>query len=75
MMKPYKQVDEGWAWVCLVACLIANMLNHILTFGCSVILIALLNKYQESVALTAMVGSVFTGTMCFSGIIVHILQF
>ncbi|OWF43201.1 monocarboxylate transporter 12-like [Mizuhopecten yessoensis] len=60
-MDQFRDVDGGWAWVAMAACFVGNVLNGFLNYSVGIFHVALLEEFQEDVATTAIVGSVYAG--------------
>ena len=63
-----KHLDRGWAWVVMIAALLA----HILTFGAAyasvgALYVEFLNDFGQSESATALTGSILLGTMLCAG--------
>lgn len=63
----YTDVDRGWAWITLAAAMASHFIVGILYYSAGVIHIALLEKFREDVATTAMVVSVFNSITSLAG--------
>lgn len=60
-------VDHGWAWMALGACFLSNVMNAYFTYAAGVLNVALLARFEENVAFTALVGSVFASLLSLTG--------
>ncbi|XP_060068771.1 monocarboxylate transporter 13-like [Ylistrum balloti] len=67
MAPPLEGVDQGWAWVVLAACFLSNIMNAYFTYAAGVLNVALLTRFKENVAFTALVGSVFASLLSLTG--------
>ncbi|XP_021368365.1 monocarboxylate transporter 4-like isoform X2 [Mizuhopecten yessoensis] len=67
MAAPLEGVDRGWAWMVLAACFLSNVMNAYFTYAAGVLNVALLAKFNENVAFTALVGSVFASLLSLTG--------
>ena len=66
-MKPASKTDQGWAWVVLAASLGSSLLNGTLCYFVGVVHAGLLKKYNESVAMTAWAGGIYSSLMSLGG--------
>ncbi|CAC5421058.1 unnamed protein product [Mytilus coruscus] len=62
-----KDLDQGWAWVIMVAACVAGIINGLLIFGAGVLHVALLQRFEEDNAYTALIGSIFTSLLSLIG--------
>ncbi|CAG2185996.1 unnamed protein product [Mytilus edulis] len=62
-----KDLDQGWAWVIMVAAFVAGIINGLLIYGAGVVHVALLQKFEEDNAYTALIGSIFTSLLSLIG--------
>jgi hypothetical protein len=62
-----KDLDQGWAWVIMIAASLAGLLNGVLIYAAGVIHVALLEKYEQDNAYTSLIGSLFTSLLSLVG--------
>ncbi|XP_063428321.1 monocarboxylate transporter 12-like [Mytilus trossulus] len=62
-----KDLDQGWAWVIMVAACVAGIINGLLIYGAGVVHVALLQRFEEDNAYTALIGSIFTSLLSLIG--------
>ncbi|XP_046349971.2 monocarboxylate transporter 14-like [Haliotis rufescens] len=70
-----KDVDEGWAWVVLVAAYMNGFLLSGVCYMGGMFQVVLLEHFQESVGLTAWVTSVYGSLMFFAGPLASVITF
>lgn len=65
--------DGGWGWVICFATFMTNFTTTGMTSSSGILLLGILDLYEESVAKSSIVGSIFAGTTMFGGPFVLIL--
>ncbi|XP_064594686.1 monocarboxylate transporter 9-like [Liolophura sinensis] len=66
-------IDKGWAWMVCLSCFIANFIVDGVIFSFGVLLLSLLEYFDETRSKTAWVGSSLVGTCMFMGPAVSLL--
>lgn len=59
--------DEGWAWVVLLSTFLTALNTGIASFSFGILNVAFLQKYEQNVATTALIGAVFLGALFLTG--------
>ncbi|XP_071163228.1 monocarboxylate transporter 12-like [Mytilus edulis] len=62
-----KDLDQGWAWVIMIAATGIIMINAILLYATGVLHVALLEKFEEDNAYTSLIGSIYSSLFSFAG--------
>ena len=62
-----KDLDQGWAWVIMIAAALAGLLNGILIYTAVVMHVALLERYEQDNAYSSLIGSLFTSLLSLVG--------
>lgn len=62
-----EHLDNGWSWVILFACFGTCCLVGANNYGVGIIHTVMLDRYKESVSLTAWSGALQLGLMCLTG--------
>ena len=66
-----RSIDRGWAWVVLAAAFGSHFTSGIVTYGTGVFLVGLLKEFKDNVAMTSLVGSVYTCVFLSMGNCMH----
>ena len=67
-------IDEGWAWVVLVAAFGCQLGSSLLSYGSGVFLVGLLAEFHDNVAMTSFVGSAYISVFSLMGIFKFIVK-
>ena len=60
-------VDGSWAWVVTVATFVVNGLLYGFAFITGMYFVVFLEVFQQSMATTAWIGSIYLGVLCVTG--------
>lgn len=66
-MASKADVDQGWAWLVLIAVYSGILILSTSMFTAGVMFVALLDYYHEDVAKTSIIGSLNSGLLCLMG--------
>ncbi|KAK3605777.1 hypothetical protein CHS0354_033982 [Potamilus streckersoni] len=73
-MRAGKDIDGGWAYLVLFACYVGFFVVCMCSYAGGIVYVALLEKFREDEARTAMVGALNTGIFCLLGPVTSMLS-
>lgn len=62
-----KDLDQGWAWVIMIAASLEGLLNGLLIYTTGVLYVALPERYEQDNAYSSFIGSLFTSLLSLVG--------
>lgn len=66
MNRQKSDIDRGWAWVVLVAAYLGMFIFCLAMYMNGVLYVALLERFREGEAKTALIGAIGIGLQCFT---------